>query len=152
MARGATWPYWVVPMVVVVGLLWYFLADRPQTVEPVVTFGKLTHFAAVPDDWTSIGGTLNDYVGREIYSRAGENLGTVRDILVGPDGKMAAALKPSCNRQRSAQVPVQGNREKAVKSNMPPCLRSRGGFFGVLMADTEMCGLREAHRLSDTIL
>jgi len=92
MSRGATWPYWVVPMVVVVGLLWYFLADRPQTVEPVVTFDKSTYFAAVPDDWTSIGGTLNNYVGREIYSRAGENLGTVRDILVGPDGKMAAAL------------------------------------------------------------
>jgi hypothetical protein len=90
--RGTTWPYWVLPIIVVGGLLWYFLPDRPQTAEPVATSGKLTYFAVVPDDWTSIGGTLNNYVGREIYSRAGENLGTINDILVGPDGKMAAAL------------------------------------------------------------
>ena len=90
--RGATWPYWVLPVIIVGGLLWYFLPDRPQPAEPVATSGELTYFAVVPDDWTSIGGTLNNYVGREIYSRAGENLGTVNDILVGPDGKMAAAL------------------------------------------------------------
>jgi hypothetical protein len=90
--RGATRSYWVLPMIVVGGLLWYSLPDRPQPAESVATSGKLTYFAVVPDDWTSIGGTLNNYVGREIYSRAGENLGTVNDILVGPDGKMAAAL------------------------------------------------------------
>jgi len=90
--RGTTWPYWVLPIIVVGGLLWYFLPDRPQTAEPVATSDKLTYFAVVPNDWTSIGGTLNNYVGREIYSRAGENLGTINDILVGPDGKMVAAL------------------------------------------------------------
>jgi PRC-barrel domain/Bacterial protein of unknown function (DUF937) len=88
----AAWLYGVLSLLVVVGGLWYLFLDRPRTAEPVATSGKLTYLTAVPDNWTSIGGTLNNYVGREIYNRAGENLGTVMDILVGPDGKMAAAL------------------------------------------------------------
>jgi hypothetical protein len=90
--HGAPWLYGVLSLLVAGGLLWYLFPDRPRTTEPVTTSGKLTYLTAVPNNWTSIGGTLNNYVGREIYSRAGENLGTVRDILVGPDGKMAAAL------------------------------------------------------------
>jgi Bacterial protein of unknown function (DUF937)/PRC-barrel domain len=90
--HSATWLYEVLSLLVAGGLLWNLFPDRPRTTEPVTSSGKLTYFTAVPDNWTSIGGTLNNYVGREIYSRAGENLGTVGDILVGPDGKMAAAL------------------------------------------------------------
>src|SRR5262245_45543662 len=90
--HSVTWVYGVLPLLVVGGLAWYLFPDRPRTAEPVTISGELTYFTAVPDDWTSIGGTLNNYVGREIYNRAGENLGTVRDILVGPDGKIVAAL------------------------------------------------------------
>jgi Bacterial protein of unknown function (DUF937)/PRC-barrel domain len=90
--HSATWLYGVLSLLVVGGLLWNLFPDRPRTTEPATTSAKLTYFTAVPDNWTSIGGTLNNYVGREIYNRAGENLGTVGDILVGPDGKMAAAL------------------------------------------------------------
>jgi sporulation protein YlmC with PRC-barrel domain len=32
----------------------------------------------------------NEYVNKEIYNRAGQLLGTIKDVLVGPDGKMAA--------------------------------------------------------------
>ena len=28
----------------------------------------------------------------DIYNRAGEKLGTIKDVLIGPDGKMAAVL------------------------------------------------------------
>src|SRR5262245_18998818 len=91
-ARRATWLVWVLPLLVVGGLLWSLLPDRHRAAEPVVTSGRSTYLTAVPDNWTSIGGTINNYVGREIYNRAGESLGTVSDILVGPDGKMAAAL------------------------------------------------------------
>jgi hypothetical protein len=88
--HGATWLYGVLSLLVVGGLFWYLFPDRPPTAEPVATAAR--YLTAVPDNWTSIGGTLNNYVGREIYNRSGEHLGTVTDILVGPDGKMAAAL------------------------------------------------------------
>jgi hypothetical protein len=95
---GAFWPYWVLSLLAIGGPFWYLLPDRPRIVPvpgntaAVATSGRLMYFTAVPEDWTSIGDTLNNYVGREVYNRAGENLGTVADILVGPDGKMAAAL------------------------------------------------------------
>jgi len=53
---------------------------------------KLTYLTTARDDWTSIGTSPNEYTNQEVYNGAGENLGTIRDLLVGPDGKAAAAI------------------------------------------------------------
>ena len=34
----------------------------------------------------------NAYIGQELYSRTGEGLGTIKDVLIRPDGKKAAAV------------------------------------------------------------
>jgi sporulation protein YlmC with PRC-barrel domain len=97
------WPYWVLPLLALAGLLWYLLARGQETGEPVATSKSVTeparnvptksaYLGSAPDNWVSIGSTPNEYVNKEIYSRAGEQLGTIKDILVGPDGKMAAAI------------------------------------------------------------
>jgi hypothetical protein len=98
----ANWPYWVLPLLALAGLLWYLLGREQETSEPVATSKsasepapgvqrKFAYLASAPDNWVSIGTTPNEYVNKEIYNRAGEQLGTITDILVGPDGKMAAA-------------------------------------------------------------
>ena len=42
--------------------------------------------------WAPIGSVANDYVNHEIHNRAGQNVGTIKDMLKGPDGNMAAAV------------------------------------------------------------
>jgi hypothetical protein len=96
---GANWPYWVLPLLVLGGLLWYFLARERET-EPVaaskptqqVVQTKAAFLRNAPDSWVSIGSAPNEYVNTEVYSRTGEQLGTIRDVLVGPDRKMAAVI------------------------------------------------------------
>jgi hypothetical protein len=95
MQRNVTWPYWVLPLLALGGLLWYFLPSGRQAVESVATStGKPVYLtsANVPYSWVSIGRAPNYYVDHDIYNRAGEKLGTVKDVLIGPDGKMAAAI------------------------------------------------------------
>ena len=97
--RAATWPYWVLPLLAVAGLLWYLLPG-PQRTEPIKTSERTAqsperasiYLARLPDGWVSIGSTSNEYVTRNLYNRAGENLGTIKDIVLDTDGKMAAAL------------------------------------------------------------
>jgi hypothetical protein len=100
-----TWPYWVLPLLAVGGLLWYALSPR-QTVEPARTTettakptpsvvgdaGKSIYVANSPDNWSSIGSSPNDYIHRDVYNRANEAVGTIKDVLLGPDGKMAAVI------------------------------------------------------------
>jgi sporulation protein YlmC with PRC-barrel domain len=100
--RGASWPYWVLPLLVLAGVLWYLLARERETVpvaaskptqEPAqVVQTKSTFLNSAPDSWVSIGSAPNEYVNKEIYSRTGEQLGTVKDVLVGPDRKMTAVI------------------------------------------------------------
>jgi sporulation protein YlmC with PRC-barrel domain len=107
-ARGETnwwrtnWPYGVVPLLALAGLLWYLLPRERETVavdtsktttEPMRDAQtKSVFLSSAPDNWVSIGSAPNDYVNKEIYNRAGEQLGTIKDVLVGPDGKMTAAI------------------------------------------------------------
>jgi hypothetical protein len=53
---------------------------------------KIAYLSTAPETWVSIGSAPNDYVSKDIYNRAGEQLGTIKDVLVGPDGKMSAAI------------------------------------------------------------
>jgi sporulation protein YlmC with PRC-barrel domain len=99
---SARWTYWVLPLLVLAGFLWYLLGRENETVEPVATpkstsepvrdaQTKTAYLTDAPDTWVSIHAP-NDYVNKEIYNRAGEQLGTIKDVLVGPDGKMVAAI------------------------------------------------------------
>jgi sporulation protein YlmC with PRC-barrel domain len=101
---SARWAYWVLPLLALAGLLWYLLGRENETVGPVATpkstseptrdvqQTKTAYLTSAPDNWVSIGHAPNDYVNKEIYNRAGEQLGTIKDVLVGPDGKMTAAI------------------------------------------------------------
>ena len=92
--QGVTWPYWVLPLLALGGLLWYLLPTSHQTIEPVATTppAKPIYLTSAPDSWVSIGRRPNEYVDQDIYGFAGQKLGTIRDVLVGPDGNMAAAI------------------------------------------------------------
>jgi hypothetical protein len=97
--RGATWPYWALGALALLlgGLLWSLLPSAHQAVDPVKTSQSASeparlYLARVPDNWVSIGAAPNDYVSHDLYNKADERIGTIKDILVGPDGKMAAAI------------------------------------------------------------
>jgi len=99
---GASWPYWVLPLLVLAGLLWYLLPRERETVpvaaskttsEPTqVVVTKTVFLSSAPDSWVSIGSAPNEYVNKEIYSRTGEQLGTIKDVLVEGDRKMVAVI------------------------------------------------------------
>jgi len=91
--RGTTWAYWVLPLLALAGLLWYLLdrgggpvrtADSPNVVAPI------SFLAKAPNDWVSA--SDSDYTNQAVYSRSGESLGTIKGLLKGPDGKIAAAV------------------------------------------------------------
>ena len=92
-ARGATWAYWVLPLLALAGLLWYLL-DRGG--EPVRTTNApslaapISFLAKAPNDWVSA--SDSDYINQPVYNRPGESLGTIKELLKGPDGKIAAAV------------------------------------------------------------
>jgi hypothetical protein len=104
--QGVTWPYWVLPLLALAGLLWYLLPRGHETVEPArtsqtpaqstppATTAERTsvYLTRAPNDWVSIGSVSNDYVNQDIFNRTGEKLGTIKDVLKGPDGKMVAAI------------------------------------------------------------
>jgi hypothetical protein len=106
------WAYWALPLLALGGLLWYLLpgsetgTDRTAT-SPTFTPGtqttgrettapsglalapgKVTYFNKPAGDWTPIG----VYFNQDIYNKAGENIGSVKDLLVGPDGRIHAAV------------------------------------------------------------
>ena len=53
---------------------------------------KSAFLSSAPDNWVSIGSAPNEYVNKDIYNRAGQRLGTIKDVLVGPDGEMTAVI------------------------------------------------------------
>jgi hypothetical protein len=92
-APSKSWAYWVLPLLALAGVLWYMLPSGPESVEPNRTAtAKTTYLTSVPENWASIGTAPNEYVDRDVHNRAGEKLGTIKDVLVGPDGRMAAAI------------------------------------------------------------
>jgi Bacterial protein of unknown function (DUF937)/PRC-barrel domain len=107
-SRGASWAYWVLPLLALGGLLWFLFPREERTVDAVPTTQttslpaparpvaeaptKVTFLTAAREDWTSIGASPNEYTNQDVYNAAGENLGTIRDLMIGPDGKAAAAI------------------------------------------------------------
>jgi sporulation protein YlmC with PRC-barrel domain len=103
-----SWAYWALPLLALGGLLWYLLpgtqTDRTvvappgqvtpgtQTTTPsgttTTTPGKVTYFSKAEAGWTPIG----LYFQQDIYNKAGEKIGSVKDLLIGPDGRVHAAV------------------------------------------------------------
>jgi sporulation protein YlmC with PRC-barrel domain len=92
------------PLLALGGLLWYLLpTDRvnQQASEPAPTTTsqpasliarqpetRPPYLTKASDDSISIGAFYN----QDIYNRAGEKLGTVKDLLIGPDGRVSVAI------------------------------------------------------------
>jgi hypothetical protein len=102
---GPNWLYWALPLLALGGLLWAFLprghetepvrTSQPASIPSQVVTGterQPVYFRRALDGWTSMGSAAQEYVNQDIYNKAGERLGTVKDILKGPDGKMVAAV------------------------------------------------------------
>jgi hypothetical protein len=110
-ASDWSWAYWVLPLIALGGLLWYLLpgtntgTERTVTAPPSqstpgtqtttpgsaptsTTPGKVTYFSKAESGWTPIG----VYYQQDIYNKTGEKIGSVKDLLVGPDGRIHAAV------------------------------------------------------------
>jgi hypothetical protein len=101
--KGVSWPRWVLAIAALSALLWTFVPDqkngeheaaavyaRPYLLPP--SSGEVLYFARADVQWRSIGASRNSYVNRVIYNARGEQLGSVQDLMVGPDGKVVAAV------------------------------------------------------------
>jgi hypothetical protein len=100
------WAYWVLPLLALGGLLWYLLpgsqtgtdrtatgpttqltpgtpgtstAPGTTTTTPVAP-GKVTYLSKPQQDWVPIA----TYYNQDIYNKAGEKIGSVKDLLIGP--------------------------------------------------------------------
>jgi hypothetical protein len=98
---GSSWAYWALPLLALAGLAWYLLpnetpdrtatstASRPSAVQLLPTAGDKSVYLATPGEgWISVA----TYINQEIQNRDGERIGIVKDLLVGPDGKVNAAV------------------------------------------------------------
>jgi PRC-barrel domain len=103
--HSVTWPYWYCPCSYWLGcsgtccqaaaLLSQSspLKPPPHRRNPCRTpRPELPISRPLGDDWTSIGASPNEYKNQDIYNTAGEKLGTIKDLLIGPNGKAAAAV------------------------------------------------------------
>lgn len=104
--QGASWSYLALPLLALGALLWFLLPSGHDALEPTRTsqpvappvrsaptaVRKTIYLTSAPDNWVSLGSVANDYVNHEIHNRAGQNAGTIKDMLKGPDGNMAAAV------------------------------------------------------------
>ena len=106
-AKSVAWPYWVLALAALGALLWALMphdndsgtqtasvtnsaTQQPRLLPPATE--KIVYIARPERTWVSIGTAPNDYVNRVIHNASGEPLGTVRDVLMGPDGKATAAV------------------------------------------------------------
>jgi len=98
-----SWAYWTLPLLALAGLLWYLLPSghTPDTTAHTKSSSapapvrllpraddKSVYLTRAPAGWSSIGA----YHNQEIYNRSGESIGVVKDLLMGPDGKVNAAV------------------------------------------------------------
>ncbi len=95
----ASLQYWSLPLLPLAALIWFLLptgheepsgSTRSATEPSPVTSGL--YLSTIPINWASIGTVPNGYVGHDIYNRADEKLGIIKDILLDPDERMVAAI------------------------------------------------------------
>jgi hypothetical protein len=93
----------VLPLLALAAVLWFLMPHGDQTREPVQTSkatpeakqiptGTIVYLQSAPETWVSVGNAPNNYVNQDVYNRNGEKLGTIKDLLMGPDGRMAAIV------------------------------------------------------------
>lgn len=96
------WPFWLLPLAALAGLFWYLLptdhaprqavdtsATAPaQQTSLLRTPTNPTYLTRAADDQVSIG----SYYQRDIFSPSGEKLGSIKDLIIGPDGRITAAV------------------------------------------------------------
>jgi sporulation protein YlmC with PRC-barrel domain len=100
-AAPSRWPLWLLPLAALAGLFWYMLPDGHaprQTTDATTpsrqtsllsgTVTNPTYLTRAADDQISIG----SYYQRDIYGSGGERLGSVKDLIIGPDGRITAAV------------------------------------------------------------
>jgi hypothetical protein len=144
--RSATWPYWALGALLLGGLLWSLLPSTHQTVDAVKTSQpspepSRLYLTKVPDSWVSIGSAPNDYVSHDLYNKADERIGTIKDVLMGPDGKMAAAIisvgrylgigdKDVAVPFSALQVEIRPNGRRVVMDATKEALQAASAFEG----------------------
>ncbi len=98
------WAYWALPLLALGGLLWYLLpgnntgtdrtATAPTQLTPgtstttTTTPGRVTYLTKPAADWKPVA----MYYQQDIHNKAGEKIGTIKDLLIGPDGRIQAAV------------------------------------------------------------
>jgi sporulation protein YlmC with PRC-barrel domain len=106
------WAYWALPLLALGGLLWYLLpgtqtgTDRTATApttesrpgtqtatpsgttSPTTAPGQVTFLAKAQPDWVPIA----TYYNQDIYNKSGEKIGSIKDLLIAPDGRVHAAV------------------------------------------------------------
>jgi sporulation protein YlmC with PRC-barrel domain len=106
-----SWAYWALPLLALGGLLWYLLPDSQTGVDRTATAptqqsapgtqtgtppgggtstapGRVTYLSKAEPGWTPVG----MYYQQDIFNKSGEKIGTVKDLLVGPEGRIHAAV------------------------------------------------------------
>jgi hypothetical protein len=102
-----SWAYWALPLLALGGLLWYLLPGSQTGVDRTATAptqqsapgtppsggtstapGRVTYFSKAEPGWTPVG----MYYQQDIFNKSGEKIGTVKDLLVAPDGRIHAAV------------------------------------------------------------
>jgi Bacterial protein of unknown function (DUF937)/PRC-barrel domain len=114
---GWSWAYWALPLLALGGLLWYLLpgsqtgTDRTATAPPTqqvtpgtgtpgtsgtpgtqstapASPGKVTYLTKPAADWTPVA----MFYQQDIHNKAGEKIGTIKDLMIGQDGRIHAAV------------------------------------------------------------
>jgi hypothetical protein len=104
-SRGE-WSAWALPVLVALGFVWWYsliwwllMPSSPPRVAETIRGSQAasaervgsttpTFIANAADNWVSISSYLNS----EIHNRLGEKLGTIEDVLIGPDGRFHAVV------------------------------------------------------------
>jgi len=103
------------------------LRGRLDVIAMAAPSGGQMFLTKVPADWVAI----STYRNREVYNAAGEGLGTVNELFIGPDGKLAAAVV-GVGRHLGL-----GEREVAIPFAASRIVRKDGGWHFVIDATKE---------------
>ena len=128
--------YWALPLTALIAGVWYFHA---VAIKQWVASGGTDVVISLPELIGRSAGRVSQsgpadssYQGRDAYDRAGQNIGTVTDLLVGAEGQLAAAFVGlgrflGFGEERAA-LPVTIDPGKDESNATPPPPASRQGL------------------------